>query len=639
MRTVRTSVVLAAALSLVAACLVVLSPPASAAAGDEVVYTWVDPADRYSQTFLRVRDAVAGTDVLLPGSALSYPIEDVRLLVSRDGRRIARIVYDETDFGARLDVYDRDTGAATFVDHVGPDTAFTTVAWMPDGTHLLVGATLPEGRPTNLRVVGLDGSSRTIAGTAAVSAADVSPSGDVVAYSAPVSGVPHLWLMNLDGTSQRDLGVVGTAPSWTHDGQHLLATLWLTGPGGERAGSVLESVTPLGLRRTVLDQTFVSGGAWYDLSPDGSTILASDGTSARATPLTGSGGWTDVVGATGSAAYAGPWTPTDVTAPTLNYPPYVLLGATSVQVVWSPSFITGYDAVGVRIAVAPGLVPPATYSAGARRATVLGRASSTVITGLTAGATYSYSMWAIDGSGNASEPRTGHFRLIPALSTVTGPAIASTTSTGWLRLVYATTATGAAGTNLRATVRSLSGSLTQPGMVNPGLALPMSGVYSYGRGGYPETLVPGSNYTVTAGARDAWGNVRWSTSTVTVQYPVDDRGLAYSGTWGRVASSTAWQGTTSVTTAGGRAALTVRNRGNGVRHFAVVVTKAPGGGRFQVYVDGRYVTTVSTASTSTRVRQVAWTSVTLTRATHSLLLVHVKGSGAVRLDAVATALG
>ena len=43
-----------------------------------------------------------------------------------------------------------------------------------------------------------------------------------------------------------------------------------------------------------------------------------------------------------------------------------------VQVVWSPSFITGYDAVGVRIAVAPGLVPPATYAAGARRATVPG---------------------------------------------------------------------------------------------------------------------------------------------------------------------------------------------------------------------------------------------------------------------------
>jgi hypothetical protein len=175
-----------------------------------------------------------------------------------------------------------------------------------------------------------------------------------------------------------------------------------------------------------------------------------------------------------------------------------------------------------------------------------------------------------------------------------------------------------------------------------GVPLGLSGTYTYGRNGYPITLMPGSTYTMRGGTRDTWGNVHWGTATARVQYPYDDRDrhVTYAGAWSRAATTGTWLGTTSMTGAGGSATLRIPKRGGlAARHLSVVATTAPGGGRFRVYLDGRYVTTVSTASSSIRVRRTVWTSSTLTSASHILRVVQVPGSGWVRLDAVAIGLG
>lgn len=611
--------------------------PASAAAVDEVVYVAPD-ADPALGSVLHVLDRSSGADAVLPGSrAAVVTPSDMRILVSRDGRHIARVARDDTDFGQRLSVYDRDTQQVMELDHVGPDAYYLGVAWLPDSQHLLVSPSAPEGAPLDLQILGLDGSRRTLPGTRGIGGFDLSPSGLQIAFTATTNGVPHVWLANLDGSSRVDLKVVGRTPLWSHDGSRLLAAVDLTAPGGEHAGILLETFTPAGTRLTRYDATYTSGWPSYDWSADRTAVLVSDGSSVREIALAADSASSTVVTTPGAGAYAAPWSTTDTTAPSLTYSPQLLLDDTSVLLGWGRlSDVVDDGLVGVRLAVAPGATPPASYAAAPRRATVLGRVFTARFTGLVAGATYSYSMWALDASGNVSDPQTGHFRLVPGTVALSAPAIASSTSAGgWIRLVYSTSAVGAAGAILKA---------EQPGTyLSPfykGVQLGRSGTYYYGRGGFPETLVPGANYRICMGTRDAWGNPHWTTTCAVTQYPLDDRDrrITYSGTWSRVTATGAWMGTTSATRAGGAAAYSLLYRSGGLsaKRFTVIATTAADGGRFRVYVDGRYVTTVSTRTSSTLVRRNVWTSVALAaRRTHSVRLVQEAGTGSVRLDGIA----
>lgn len=628
-------------------CLAALAapPPATAAAADQIVYVGSTDGTRTGGLVLRLLDRGTGSDTVLAGSDLAFgSFDQVRIAVSRNGRRIARAVYDSTDWGMRLDVYDRDTGRATSLGHVGPDAAYTGLAWLPDGAHLLVGSTLPEGAPADLQVVGLDGSSRSLPGTGDVGGFDVSPSGLLVVYASSVRGVNHVKIANVDGSWPVDLGVVGSRPRWSHDGKMILAAVDMSATDGDYAGSVAETFDVRGQNRTVHDTTFSSSWPSYSWSPDGTAILVGttgsrlEGGSVREVSVA-TGAIEVLVPATaGDAAYAAPWTPTDTTAPALTLPPLLAIESTGVRFAWSNAAVRDPDIVAVRIALSRGMTPPATYAAGARRATVLGRVYSTRFTGLVAGAVYSYAMWSMDASGNLSDPRTGHVRLVPAVVSLTAPAVASSTSTGgWIRIGYATSSASASGVILEAA----SGGRVMSAF-DTGVQLGRSGTYYYGRGGFPETLQPGQNYRIRIGTRDEWGNPHWSSTSLVSQYPMDDRDgrLSYAGAWSRVTTTGAWQGTTSATRAGGSAAyLYPYRQDRSVKRFAVIATTSPTGGRFRVYVDGRYVTTVSTRSSSTLLRRQVWTSAALaTHRTHSVRLVQVSGSGWVRLDAVSVLL-
>jgi hypothetical protein len=310
--------------------------------------------------------------------------------------------------------------------------------------------------------------------------------------------------------------------------------------------------------------------------------------------------------------------------------PTVALGATSIGVTW-PS-ISAPDLVGVRLAVSPGMTPPATYASGARRTTVLGTNHGASFTGLVAGATYSWSAWALDGAGNESTPVTGHVRLING-PTASAPALASSVSSGAsFPVTYASVGAGVAGAAARVNAHRENAGGTAPAVVVGG----PSGVYHEPLGPPPW---PGT-YLTTMGSSDAWGNVRWG-ATVTTTVPFDDRDVAlkYAGAWARPSTTGAWAGTTSVTGSGGSVSVSLPKHTFAAKKLAVVATTSSTGGKFKVYVDGHYVTTVSTRSSSVLLRRTVWTSSTLTAAAHTLKLVQVTGSGYLRLDAIAAFWG
>lgn len=635
----RTSTLVLACAGLVIG-VIVAAPPATAAAADEVVYA----AEGGNGSVLRVHDLATGDDVVLPGTTSHYDPSDVSLSVSRNGRRVAVVVYDSMDNGEALSVYDRDTGVETPLGAIGPDAAYTGVVWLPDGVHLLVGRTSLAGLASGeLLVVGIDGTTRSLPGTKGISDFDVSPSGRQLVYTVRTpDGVPHVWMANVDGTSRVDLKVVGRDPQWSHNGSRILATLDVAGPDGVHAGVLAETFTLEGAHRGTVASSYLPGYSGYAWSPDDSALLASTGTVVRQLDLA-AGTWTDVVTTTGGAAYAGPWTPSDTTAPVLAHPPLLALEDTSVLFGWGPLTAPGADVVGLRVAIAPGMTPPATFAAGTRRLTVLGRQYTGRVTGLLRGATYSYSFWALDASGNVSTPVTGHLRMIASTATIATAPLASTTSTGgWIRLSYATTAVGAAGVILKDDAWNVdsSGSVTVTPFY-PGIQLGRSGTYYFGRGGYPETLVGGTTYRFCVGTRDAWGNPHWSSTCASSVFPLDDRArtVVYAGSWTRVTATGAWQGTTSMTSTGGSSTFVAHRRGSiSTQRFTVLATTLATGGRFKVYVDGRYVATVSTRTSSTLLRRPVWTSSLLSRATHTLRIVQVAGSGWVRLDGIAAVL-
>ncbi|MFN8173360.1 MAG: WD40 repeat domain-containing protein, partial [Candidatus Nanopelagicales bacterium] len=373
--------------------------PASAGPAGEYVYVAATPGG----SILRLHDGATGMDNVLTGSEITSVSPDhVGLQVSRDGRRVAVTTYDDLDYSSRLHVYDRDTEVLDFLVSSGPDAGFSGLDWMPDSRHLLVAAQLPDGGTQDLWLVGLDRSRVTLPGTRGISGFDVSPGGELLAYSVPTTaGVPRVWLATIDGTARVDLGVAGESPQWSHDGSQLLATLPLYSPDKERVGSIVETFSPQGTGRTLYEATFLSGqvGFAWSRSHDGSVVGYHEGALSEI-PLTAGATWTTVPTVSPSAAPAAPWSPPDTAAPTLTLPPFLAIEGTGVRFAWSNAAVRDPDIVAVRVALSQGMTPPATYAAGARRTTVLGRVYSTRFTGLVAGAVYSYAMWSMDASGN-----------------------------------------------------------------------------------------------------------------------------------------------------------------------------------------------------------------------------------------------
>jgi hypothetical protein len=113
-------------------------------------------------------------------------------------------------------------------------------------------------------------------------------------------------------------------------------------------------------------------------------------------------------------------------------------------------------------------------------------------------------------------------------------------------------------------------------------------------------LTPGYEYCVSARAKDTFGNVgAWSAERC-FSRPMDDRSLtAATASWTRATWSAFYLGTATHTTTYG-ASLTRTVQG---KRFYMLATKCPTCGAAAVYLDGRYITTVSLYDATTQ-RQV-----------------------------------
>jgi hypothetical protein len=622
--------------------------PASAAPSDEIVYGT-------AQGELHVLDTATDVDQVLPGITVQAPITSpfTAIAVSRDGTKIAWV--DTTSTGSQLRVYDRgnETVVTVYDKATGP---LGSPVWLADGSGLVV-AGYSTSPPTGqvygnqgLMIVHLDGSLTQIPGTTGGGWPDLSPGGGQLLFSKYVGTGFRVYAVNLDGSGLTSQDALGTAPHWSHDGRTLLTTIAARADDGSPLGSVAATYSLPNKTRTLIQPTYryVPNG-WIHAphtswSPDDTRVLsvipgvpggvvtaAADGSGVATRVLPADVAVTD-------AAWAGPWSLTDSTAPGAR-PPVVTLGATSVGIA-NPGFgIDDPDGLGIRVGVNLGLTSPATPQAATWSGSLLASRGGPVIKGLSAGKTYSYTVWYFDTSGNTSY-RQGHFTMIAA-PTVSVPAVASSGSAGgYIPVTWNAKTTGVTSVVLSSgyTYTTPSGSMTSA-MTPPGASQPVSGTWAYGKGGVPEALRVGATYVFQVGARDKWGNTRWDSlrySTV----PYDDRNakIAFSGAWTRVSTTGAWLATSSVTSTGGRATITVPVINVSAKRFYVVASRGPTNGSFKVFLDGSYKGTFSTRAAATALRQVVWTSPQLASGQHVLTIVQVAGTGSLRLDAVGAAL-
>jgi hypothetical protein len=105
-------------------------------------------------------------------------------------------------------------------------------------------------------------------------------------------------------------------------------------------------------------------------------------------------------------------------------------------------------------------------------------------------------------------------------------------------------------------------------------------------------------------------------------------GVTYRGTW-RTASSSAYSGGTShyAKAAGAKATFKVTGRG-----FTWVASKSSSRGSARVYVNGKYVKTVSLYSATTRHRQLVYSLKWPTSATRTVTIAVLGTSGHPRVD-------
>jgi hypothetical protein len=615
--------------------------PGAAAADvvpDELVYAGDDS--------LHVLNLTTKEDSALPatgGAGLAFTA------VSPDRTKIA---YCEDVGGpaCQVQVYDRATAKKQAV--AGIADGYLSPEWSPDGTHLLIAKPVTGiDDPWRLYVQPISGAAaRLIPNSRGIYDASYSPSGQQIVFTelkhvAATEYREFIGVMDSDGSSRTPLGLAGHDPVWSPDGRSIAYVTDLTWSDGTLSSSALVTMNARGQNRHMLDATLHadeylvrpewrsdSSTIYYGVYPPSSPVRYIEqvdrlGTHREA--VTTPGGPTELF-----PSYAGPPAAIDATAPTIGQP-RLTMATGKVTFTWLP--LADDDAVAVRVAVRPGTFPPATYAQGTRRANVLGGARSTSVTGLTTGAVYSFSVWALDASGHLSTPRTGTFRSL-GTPRLTAPKISALGSTGLPFKVAWSSSGGATSVQLLwGEWHSSNGSVGGLGEGRWTTGRP-SGTAVFGARGAPTVVRQGYNYTLRAVALDEFGN-RAPGALSRVVVPLDDRTLTrYSSGWTHTRAAGRWMSTMSSTRTGASVTLSFP-----MRSFTVIGDRLPTGSQVRVYVDGRLKATFSTRG-RTALRQALWTSPVLGPAGyyHTVKLVNVPSrqtaADNLHLDALAVVL-
>ena len=144
------------------------------------------------------------------------------------------------------------------------------------------------------------------------------------------------------------------------------------------------------------------------------------------------------------------------------------------------------------------------------------------------------------------------------------------------------------------------------------------------------TLTRGRTYVLRVTPTDRAGN-RGAAVAVRYTVPVDSASMSRSGSWAAIGTASSWYRGHLTTT---RAGSALAKRLTGTRYEVGYVAQ-PGGGVFDVYVDGAFVERVRTYASATAYRRFRLVATYARRATRSVRIV--ARSGRVSIDAVRVA--
>jgi hypothetical protein len=144
-------------------------------------------------------------------------------------------------------------------------------------------------------------------------------------------------------------------------------------------------------------------------------------------------------------------------------------------------------------------------------------------------------------------------------------------------------------------------------------------------------LLIGHTYQFEVRAVDAVGNLGpWRVGSTLRPYLYQQTsGTVYTGTWSSQTNALFSGGSVRYASVAGRYATFTTTT---ARSIAFVTTKAPSRGSFRIYVDGVYRGTISTYSTTTKVRQVVYQFTWATPGTHKFKIYVVGTTGHPRVD-------
>ena len=498
---------------------------------------------------------------------------------SPDGTHIA---YSHDNFGA-WSVYTVTLAGATVAVPGGANA--DRPSYTPSGRELVVGSlTAPYG----VDVIGLDGSGRRhVTGSDGGIDPQVSPDGSSIVMAVIESQATDQCQDSYPVTHIATIPYVGgVATTIASSGGR-----WQDDPAWWPEGDQIS-----------FDATELQGGCL------GSSLIDTIGATGGLVSVRGGDSW-------GPALHAGTSTSRPVTPPPAPTGLGAALAHGAVTLHWSAPSANDVWKVVVRRSAANGAAPT---TPGQGTQVYSGLATSVVAAGLTDGATYAFSVFAIDTSGTASP--AGVWRATPmSPPKVTAPLVTSSTAS---RLPFSVSWGPVTGTPARYDVQYAR----QGGAAGTWLSATTARSGLFGNANRPTAVPAGSVWSISARARDAYGNLTAYGAATPAAVPFDDRwsGLHWSSGWRLTSLSNAFQGTLhQATTAGASVSATVTGR-----QFFLVGQKCATCGALRVYVDGVLKATVDTHGASTASRLTLWTSsLTATAAKHVVKVVVVGTSG------------
>ncbi len=183
---------------------------------------------------------------------------------------LGRIAFSTTGNPYQIQIVDTSSGTISIVPLPGAIPLLSRPSWTPDD-QWIVFAGGPGGN-SQVYTVRPDGTGlrRITDGSGDLVEPAISPDGSRIAYH-QVYGDAHV--INLDGTSQRDLGFLLGDLSWSPDGGYLVGSDWAEG-GGYNSDLWIYSFAT-GLRTKITNRPDGTAFTWPAWSPDGAHIAAS----------------------------------------------------------------------------------------------------------------------------------------------------------------------------------------------------------------------------------------------------------------------------------------------------------------------------------------------------------------------------